>query len=806
VNQFVSLARNRLRRQRDQAPLARLKDDAAYVAEVAAARVFLRRCTSVGGLTRTVGRPRVDNRGRMDIGTRTRLVSTFAPIELTCAAGATLRIGAHGAINFGTIISASRSVDIADEVSIGPYCILSDTEFGDVAAGSAGEAGGAEPIVLEKGVWLASRVTVLPGVTIGEGSVITAGSIVTTTIPRHVVAGGIPARVIRRLDGAGASQPNGQKASHASEPGTARGTNGARNSSANSLTLPSEDAPPPSETPVKREATHRGLLISDFTIDELKRVVELDDATPFLAAAVAPFDQIVPTLLAPKNSEHDYAVVWTRPEGALPSFARLLEFEVVDEDSLLAEVDRFIHLLKEGLKSYRFAFVPTWTLPPWRRGLGMSDAKVNGVTRALYAANNRLIAGLSDASTIFVLNAQRWCDDAGSAAYSAKLWYMGKVPFHTAVFKAAAADIKAAIQGLSGLSRKLVVVDLDDTLWGGIVGDVGWEHLRLGGHDSVGEAFVDFQRGLKSLKRRGVLLAMVSKNTESVALEAIRSHPEMILKEEDFVGWRINWQDKAKNVADLVASLNLGLQSTVFIDDNPFERARVREALPEVLVPDWPEDKLAYATTLSSLRCFDAPTRSTEDAQRTELYASDRKREAMRAEVSSLDDWLRRLELRVDVAPVTPVSLARTTQLLNKTNQLNLTTRRLTEDELAEWALADGHWMRTITVSDRLGSAGLTGIVSVRIEGSVAKIVDYVLSCRVMGRRVEETMVHLAVDMARSRSLTQVVADLIPTAKNQPCLEFWQRSGFRHEGENHFVWDTREPYPLPEAISVAVAQ
>ena len=171
----------------------------------------------------------------------------------------------------------------------------------------------------------------------------------------------------------------------------------------------------------------------------------------------------------------------------------------------------------------------------------------------------------------------------------------------------AAADIRAAFVGLRGAAKKLLVLDLDDTLWGGIVGDAGWENLRLGGHDPQGESFADFQRAIKNLKRRGVVLALVSKNEESVALEAIRNHPEMVLKEDDFVGWRINWTDKARNIAELATELNLGLQSVVFIDDNPVERARVREALPEVFVPEWPEDKLLYASAFGQLRCFDAP-------------------------------------------------------------------------------------------------------------------------------------------------------------------------------------------------------
>jgi FkbH-like protein len=338
-------------------------------------------------------------------------------------------------------------------------------------------------------------------------------------------------------------------------------------------------------------------------------------------------------------------------------------------------------------------------------------------------------------------------------------------------------------------------------LWGGIVGDVGMEGLRLGGHDSVGEAFVDFQRAIKQLKRRGVVLALVSKNTESVALEAIRSHQAMVLREDDFVGWRINWQDKARNVADLVAQLNLGLSAAVFIDDNPVERARVREALPDVLVPEWPEDKLLYASTLRALRCFDAPSLSREDAERTQLYAAERERDTLKTQLGSLDDWLHSLDMQVQVNRMDRTNIARTAQLLNKTNQMNLSTRRLTEAELDAWAAKPEHEVLTIAVSDRFGDAGLTGIVSVDHGSGVARIVDFVLSCRVMGRKVEETLLHLAIEAAKRRGSRRLEAHYLETKKNKPCLEFWERSGCDQQ-ERVFSWDTSKPYACPSAIQL----
>jgi FkbH-like protein len=280
----------------------------------------------------------------------------------------------------------------------------------------------------------------------------------------------------------------------------------------------------------------------------------------------------------------------------------------------------------------------------------------------------------------------------------------------------------------------------------------------------------------------------------------------MILREDDFVGWRINWTDKAQNIVDLAAELNLGLQSVVFIDDNPVERARVREALPEVYVPEWPVDKLQYPGAFAKLRCFDTPSISKEDLERTRLYAEERKRDQLQKQVGSMGDWLKSLELKVRAEPLSSANLTRAAQLLNKTNQLNLTTRRMTEAELLAWTREPNRAFWTVSVSDRFGDAGLTGLLSIEKQGDRVRIVDYVLSCRVMGRKVEETMVHMAVEAARSRSAAAVVAEYLPTAKNKPCLTFWLSSGFANSDNKEFRWDATQAYALPDPINLSWQQ
>ena len=559
-------------------------------------------------------------------------------------------------------------------------------------------------------------------------------------------------------------------------------------------------------TDAMKSASMHALLVADFTIDGLAPLMASSADAPTVRCAVAPFDQVVRVLIDSTaecwSSSPDLAIVWTRPQAAVKAFGALLDNEPAELETVLAEVDEFATHLLSAAARVTTMFVPTWTLPAYDRSLGLLDLDVKcGPRYVLLRMNARLIERLSSARNVFVLDAERWMASAGAAAVNPKLWHLGKIAFGVDVFKQAALDVKAGVRALRGQSRKLIALDLDDTLWGGTVGDVGWENVKLGGHDPVGEAFAAFQRALKALTKRGILLGIVSKNTEAVALEAIDRHPEVVLRRSDFVGWRINWDDKARNLIELVGDLNLGLDSVVFIDDNPVERARVREALPQVLVPEWPADKLLYEKALKELTCFDAAVISSEDRARTTMYVSDRLRSESSRLAESLEEHLASLGLRVISEPLGPGNLQRAAQLLNKTNQMNLTTRRLTEQELHRWANAEGNTVFVFRVSDRLGDHGLTGLASLAVNGSTANICDFVLSCRVLGRGVEEAILHGLTERARQLRAARVLAVCRPTPKNGPCQEFFkERSRFAAGDGGVFEWSAADVYPVPSHI------
>jgi FkbH-like protein len=531
-------------------------------------------------------------------------------------------------------------------------------------------------------------------------------------------------------------------------------------------------------------AVHRCLLVSDFNAAPLAGYLRNDKESPQLEVVEAPYGLVEPVLLGEHEiwqQQPNCALVWTRPQ-VVSAFARLLDGEVVTGEEIDAEVELLVELFTGAAGHLTTLFVALWTLPPYERGLGVGDLKSGGVMRTLLRMNTQLIERADRVDNLYLFDAARWLAAADGRRFDAKLWHMGKIAFANSVLRVAVGETKAALRALDGRAKKLIVLDLDDTLWGGIVGEVGWRELQMGGHDHIGEAHADFQRALKALARRGVLLALASRNEEAVALEAIDEHPEMILRRGDFAAWRIHWGDKAESVEALVSELNIGLQDVVFIDDSPAERARVREALPEVLVPEWPADPAFYVEALSALKVFDIVSLSREDRERTQLYAIEERRRQARGQFSSMDAWLERLELQVFVEELNEENGARAVQLLNKTNQMNLCTRRLSRAELEQWSKGRGCEFWTFRVVDRFGDAGLAGLLGLQSNTSGVTLCDFVLSCRVMGRQIEETMLHFALRRARVLGGDKLVAEFLPTAKNKPCYDFFARTPLERDG------------------------
>ena len=467
-------------------------------------------------------------------------------------------------------------------------------------------------------------------------------------------------------------------------------------------------------------------------------------------------------------------LIWTTPESISSEFQKLQNKNEANSDIIKKDVDYFCSCIRSIKKYSDIVLVPNWILKqPNETSLAFAYSKGFGLEYNLSFMNYYLSEQLNKEKNLYILNSSKWLLNCGaSSAYSSKLWYLTKTPFSNNFFKQVISDLSNLYGSIKGLSKKLLILDLDDTLWGGIVGEVGWKNLRIGGHDHLGEAFRDFQIQIKSLKNQGIILALASKNDEVTAIKAINNHPEMILSMEDFVTHRINWEDKAKNIIDIVNELNLGLQSVVFLDDSPFERARVQEALPEVLVPELPKDPTDYNTFLSKLRCFDKTHVTDEDKSRSNLYKSESKRIKLKQQLKSLSDWIKTLNLTIVIEDIKNENTPRAVQLFNKTNQMNLSTRRLSEQEFNHWVKVDSNNLWTIRAADKFGDYGIIGILSISTKNNIATLVDFILSCRVVGRYIEETMIEFLKEFCQENNVNKIKGKYKKTDKNSLCYNF----------------------------------
>lgn len=347
--------------------------------------------------------------------------------------------------------------------------------------------------------------------------------------------------------------------------------------------------------------------------------------------------------------------------------------------------------------------------------------------------------------------------------------------------RALAALYARALRSLSRPSSKVLVTDLDDTLWGGILGEDGFEGLMMGPTDR-GYAHRRYQEALLALKREGVLLAVCSKNDAGAALEALRAHPDCLLRPEDFAALEINWQPKSENLRAMASRLGLGLDSFVFVDDSAFEREEMRKLAPEVRVLEYPADPSGLATMLADSDAFDTLRVTDEDRRRSELYAVEGQRESLRASAPSLEDFYRSLELKLGVFRGDEASAARLHQLLLKTNQFNLTSERPSEGEFRARLRDPASIVLGLRVADRLGDSGLTGCALVSLGRDEWTVDNFLLSCRVIGRTVEFGFLRLLAERALASGAKRLAFRFRVSSKNRPALDFLDRSGLRADG------------------------
>jgi FkbH-like protein len=493
-------------------------------------------------------------------------------------------------------------------------------------------------------------------------------------------------------------------------------------------------------------------IISDFTTEPIARILGLQSPI---------FGQVYQQLLNIKEN-NDTIILMISLEGISSTFSN-------------DEIDKFCDLIIQAAEKTKYIIISQlFSICKKEKGI-LLDYKSDGLFYKLQKINLQIIEKLSNKNNIIIT------DLYSDLEINYNTWYSAKLPFSTSCNIKIANRLKNILNTLQQEPKKVLVLDLDNTLWGGILGDDGKDKLNLSGPDKYGDAFQHFQQQIKKLKDNGILLCCSSKNTENIAIDAINTLPTMILKESDFINLKINWQDKSTNILQMAKELNLGLDSFVFIDDNEFERELVRKQLPEVFVPDWPKSPLHYVEALNKLTVFDKKIISKEDNEKTLMYKTEQQR-IKEKEILSEEDWLKSLNLKISIKKINESTMGRAVQLINKTNQMNLSTRRLSETEYKNELLTNDGFI--CEAEDKFGNYGIISTFTIIENNEKVCIIDFVLSCRVMGRKIENAIIYFL----EKKYNKQLLLKFIPTNKNQPFYEFLCSSSLK-QNNNEFLSD-----------------
>ncbi|MEY2931221.1 MAG: hypothetical protein RL033_1970 [Pseudomonadota bacterium] len=438
-----------------------------------------------------------------------------------------------------------------------------------------------------------------------------------------------------------------------------------------------------------------------------------------------------------------------------------------------------------------------------RSVLGQADPDSERGVKALMAeANRQLRATVSELKDTFVIDAEDVIAEVGrTRSDPGKYWHLGRVPFSTEFGDVLARRALGLLLSLAGKTTRVLVLDLDNTLWGGVLGEDGREGLKLGGA-YPGSAFQEFQRTLRSLSRRGIALAVASKNDTDLALEMMASHPEMILRPEDIVAHRISWNEKSQGIDEMLEELSLGKASCMFVDDNPVEREKVRRNLPEVVVPELPLDPAEFASWLLESPYLECQALTNSDFKRTEQYKARSVANASRRKFSNIDDFYRDLAMLVRFEPLGTDNRTRVLQLLVKTNQFNATTRR--HDAAAVDALLQrGAEVYAIGAKDRYSAYELMGVMILEPrEGERLHVDSFLLSCRILGRTLETAALGFACERALARGAQKLSAEIIETERNTPVRDVYRRHGFAELGAGQFELELKQAIRVPEYFTV----
>ena len=476
------------------------------------------------------------------------------------------------------------------------------------------------------------------------------------------------------------------------------------------------------------------------------------------------------------NNDTDAVLIFAKLDNLSWKIAR--DFYSLTEEEIAVEIDRIGNWVDDVLEavSQKVKGIILWhgfETPVYPLGGIVDSQKTNGQLSTIRILNNLVQNAIKAYSNAYFVDMDLCLMRVGvNHFYDERYWHIGRAPYSRRALAEVASEDFKFFRAIKGKARKCLVLDCDNTLWGGVVGEDGLAGIKLSS-TYPGSPYYEFQQEILNLYHRGVILCLCSKNNEIDVREVLRKHPDMLLREKHFAAMQINWQDKATNLRQIAVDLNIGLESLIFVDDSEFEINLIREMLPEVhTIHLLPGEMAQYAPMLRACGLFDNLQYTDEDRQRTAMYKAETERDKHKQTVD-LDSYYRLLEMEVEIFFVDDFSLPRVAQLVQKTNQFNLTTIRYSQEQITVFANATDHDVICLKLSDKFGELGLVGVCILKYQSPEAVVDTLLVSCRALGREVEVFLTKVVMQLAKQRGAESIVGLYKPTQKNIQAREFY---------------------------------
>ena len=468
-------------------------------------------------------------------------------------------------------------------------------------------------------------------------------------------------------------------------------------------------------------------------------------------------------------------------------------------DEKINEIQNLIQVFTQ--KSQSKIVMANFVIPTYT-SLGIYESKIEyGIKEIILNLNKKLKQLSRNIDSLYIYDFNSFVTKFGEKnILDYKKMNYGDIKINFDIIPHLIYDFLGYVKPIQGLNKKCLVLDLDNTLWGNIIGEDGFEGIKMGPYPE-GRSFVEFQKVIKSLSENGIILAINSKNNQNETMKVINEHPHMILREKDFSCIKINWNDKISNMKEIAKELNIGLDSIVFFDDDPINRELLRMSLPEVNTIELPKDPSIYAQILRDLNDFNTLKITNDDVQRKTMYKQEQNRQKLQSSTENLNEYLKKLDIKIKIKLDDKLSVARISQLILKTNQFNLTTKRYQEEEIREFVKDETMIVGCSEVEDKFGENGITNVFIIKTKPNEWIIDSFLLSRRIMGRGIEEGIIGKILEIAKNKGIEKIIATFIPTEKNKPAENFLKNYGFEKEDEK-WIFLLKNKIKIPDYLEV----